>query len=109
MQIDIYDEKKQVCVWLTKEESANTDINRILKPLYEEYKRKKYMVAVYYPGNEDIMELLSELLRYNVRLFAERELQAEKQAEEQAGKQTEEHAEGQDEVQKEEQDIEIRM
>ncbi|MBQ8929740.1 MAG: hypothetical protein IJ052_05020 [Oscillospiraceae bacterium] len=79
MQIDVHEDKKLVCVWLTNNESADAAMDDKLKPLYEEYKQKKYTVAVYRSGGQDIAELTGALLRYNRKLFAEREVRAEKQ------------------------------
>lgn len=79
MQIDVHEDKKLVCVWLTNNESADAAMDDKLKPLYEEYKQKKYTVAVYRSGGQDIAELTGALLRYNRKLFAEREVLAEKQ------------------------------
>lgn len=76
MQIDVHEDKKLVCVWLTKDESADEE----LKPLYEKYKQRKYTVAVYRSGDQDLTELTGALLRYNRKLFAQREVQAEKQS-----------------------------
>lgn len=79
MQIDVHEDKKLVCVWLANDEAADTAIDGKLKPLYEKYKQKKYTVAVYRSGGQDLAELTGALLRYNRKLFAEREVQAEKQ------------------------------
>ena len=79
MQIDVHEDKKLVCVWLTKDESADAAAGGKLKPLYEKYKQRKYTVAVYRSGGQDLREMTGELLRYNRKLFAEREVQAEKQ------------------------------
>ena len=79
MQIDLHEDKKLVCVWLTKNESADAATLRGLKPLYEKYKKQKYTVAVYHSGRQELPELIGALIRYNRKLFAEREVQAEKQ------------------------------
>lgn len=41
-----------------------------LKPLYKKYKEKKYTVAVYYSGKDDLSELTRDLLIYNKRRIA---------------------------------------
>ena len=80
MQIDVHDDKKLVCIWLSHKEADQMDeTEEHLKTLYAKYKKKKYHVAVFQPGHEDVFELTSELLKYNRRLFAEREVQAEKE------------------------------
>ena len=79
MQIDVHEDKKLVCVWLTKDESVDTAVDKKLKPLYERYRQNKYTVAVCRSGNQDLAELTGALLRYNRKLFAKQEVQAEKQ------------------------------
>ncbi|MBQ2062856.1 MAG: hypothetical protein II458_09345 [Oscillospiraceae bacterium] len=79
MQIEVHDEKKLVCVWLTGAESTDMAVGKKLNRLYEKYKQNKYMVAVFHSGDNDLEELTGALLRYNRRMFAEREVQAEKQ------------------------------
>lgn len=79
MQVEILDEKKLVCVWLTRAESAEAGLREKLKPLCEEYKEKKYMVALYHSGDQELGELTGALLRHNRKLLAEREVQAEKE------------------------------
>ena len=64
-------------IWLTRAESGDEQLRKSLKPLYREYKAKRFLVAVFVSGSEDLEELTLELLRYNrVRL---RELEAIRQ------------------------------
>ena len=80
MQIDVHDDKKLVCIWLSHKEADQMEkTEEHLKTLYAKYKKIKYHVAVFQPGHEDVFELTSALLKYNRRLFAEREVQAEKE------------------------------
>ena len=79
MQIDVHEDKKLVCVWLANDEAADAATEERLKLLYEKYKQKKYTVVVYRSGNQDLGDLTGALLRYNRKLFAAREVQAEKQ------------------------------
>ena len=79
MQIDVHEDKKLVCVWLTSDESASAAMDEKRKLLYEKYKQSKYTVAVYRSGDQDLAELTGALLRYNRKRFAEREVRAEKQ------------------------------
>ena len=78
IQTIIYPEKKIVSIWLTKAESENTEIQNVLKPLYKQYRSLKYLVAVFHSGSQNLCEATGELLRYNRRLTAEREVLAEK-------------------------------
>lgn len=79
MQVEFLDEQKLVCVWLTRAESAEAGLRERLKPLCEEYREKKYMVAVYRSGDQELREVTGALLRHNRKLLAEREVQAEKE------------------------------
>ena len=78
MKVEIHESKKILSVWLTQEESVNEALKEQLKPLYTEYKQRKYTVAVFQSGKEDLPDLTSVLLKYNRRLSAEREVKAEK-------------------------------
>ena len=80
MKIDVQDEKKLVCIWLTRAESAEATIWEKLKPLYEEYKSKNYFIALYRSGEQDLQEMTGALLQYNRKRLAEREVLAEKEA-----------------------------
>ena len=60
IKIDVQDEKKLVCIWLTRAESAEADIRKSLKPLYGEYKSKKYFIALYRSGEQDLQEMTAD-------------------------------------------------
>ena len=77
MEMDVRDKEKRVNIWLTHAESQDPELMESLKAVYKEYKAKKYLVAVFESGTEDLQGLTRELLRYNrVRL---RELEDKKQ------------------------------
>ena len=50
-----------------------------LKRLYDEYKTKKYLVAVFESGEGDLYQSTLELLSYNKQRCAEIEVNREKQ------------------------------
>ncbi len=76
MEMDVRDKEKRVNIWLTHAESQDPELMESLKAIYKEYKAKKYLVAVFESGTEDLQGLTRELLRYNrVRL---RELEDKK-------------------------------
>lgn len=79
MRIDIHEEKKVVCIWLSRAESADAGIRETLKPLFQEYKSRNYTVALYHSGGQPLPEATGALLVYNRRLFAQRELRAEQE------------------------------
>ncbi len=74
MQSEVIKEKKLVCIWLTISESNDPAVQALLKAIYQKYKATKYTVIVFRSGKEELCGLTSELLRYNRRLTAEREV-----------------------------------
>ena len=79
MKMNVRDDSKIVDIWLTKKEKENQDLREQLQPLYKEYKAKKYLVAVFESGEEDLWDNTSQLLCTNRRRMAERETEQEKQ------------------------------
>lgn len=80
LQIDVLDDKKIVAVWLTRAEDANEAVRARIDGLCREYKPKKYQVAVYKSGREDLHTSVLDLLAYNKRRIAELQVQREKAA-----------------------------
>ena len=78
MEIEVKDKQKRVNIWLTHAESQDEALMESLKPIYREYKAKKYLVAVFASGTEDLKGLTCELLRYNRIRLRELEKQKEK-------------------------------
>lgn len=78
MQSEILFEKKLVCIWLNRNESADPEVLASLEPIYQKYKSIKYLVVVFRSGSRELIGLTSELLRYNRRLLAEREVEAKR-------------------------------
>ena len=78
MEINVRDDRKIVEVWLTKKEQQDQVIKESLKPLYQQYKAKKYTVAVFLSGSRDLAEETVALLRRNKRRIAELEVQRER-------------------------------
>ena len=78
MEISINDERKTVEVWLSNEEKNNPAVRQRLKPLYTEYAWKRYTVAVFMSGSQDLYSLTSDLLCYNRKHIAELEVEQEK-------------------------------
>lgn len=73
IELNIHDEQKYVSVWLTKAESADPALRESLKPLYSEYKQKKYRVVVSESGRGDLPTLTRDLLKHNIELSAQNE------------------------------------
>ena len=78
MEMHVRDEQQLVEIWLTKAEKKDLELRAGLKDIYDNYKKKKYLVAVYESGDKDLYENVRDLLVYNKRRTAEREVQQEK-------------------------------
>ena len=78
--MEIREQSKIVELWLTREERDDPAFRESLKPLYQQYKAQNYLVAVFLSGEEDLYQQTRDLLLYNRRRLAEKEVQAEKQA-----------------------------
>ena len=79
MEISINDERRTVEVWLSNEEKNDSAVRQRLKPLYAEYVGKKYTVAVFMSGGQDLYSLTSGLLCYNRKRITELEVAQEKE------------------------------
>lgn len=79
MEISINDERRTVEVWLSSEEKNDSAVQQRLKPLYTEYAGKKYTVAVFMSGSQDLYSLTSGLLCYNRKRISELEVEQEKE------------------------------
>ena len=77
--MEIRDESKIVELWLTREEKDDLAFWESLKPIYQEYKEQKYLVAVFLSGEEELYQQTRDLLLYNQRRQAEKEVLAQKQ------------------------------
>lgn len=80
MEMEVRDADKKVLIWLTHAESNSVEMKESLKPIYREFKAKKYLVAVFESGKESLEELTRELLLYNRTRLRELEMAKEKKA-----------------------------
>ena len=78
MEINMNHDKKLVTVWLTNSEQSDPQIKRELQQIYDTYKKKKFLVAVFESGSGDLYENTRDLLLFNRRRLAEKELCREK-------------------------------
>lgn len=78
MRMTVNEDRKIVGIWLTNAEKNDAGLRESLKPLYQRYHDQKYLVAVYMSGEQDLYENTRELLLYNRRRAAEKEVRAEK-------------------------------
>lgn len=74
MEINVRDDRKIVEVWLTNQEKQDETLREQLKNLYQRCKGKKYFVAVYMSGDQDLAEETSALLCHNRKRLAEQEV-----------------------------------
>ena len=65
MEMNVRDEQQLVEIWLTKAEKKDQELRAGLKDIYDMYKKKKYLVAVYESGEKDLYENVRDLLVYN--------------------------------------------
>ena len=78
MEMNVRDEKQLVEIWLTNAEKKDLALREGLKDIYDKYKKKKYLVAVFESGEKDLYQGTLDLLAYNKRRCAELEVQREK-------------------------------
>ena len=76
--MNVSDDKQVVEIWLTNAEKKDLTLREGLKDIYDMYKKKKYLVAVFESGEKDLYQGTLDLLSYNKRRFAELEVQREK-------------------------------
>lgn len=86
MEIEILEDKKQVHIWLTKEDAGNEQLKEQLKPFYKKSKAKGYLTVVFESGTGDLQETIRELLIYNMYRSTEKQLEKERGAEFPTGK-----------------------
>ena len=79
MEINVQDDRQLVEIWLTNAEKNDLAVRERLKPVYPEYKKKKYLVAVYESGNRPLYQSILDLLAYNRRRSAELDARQYKQ------------------------------
>ena len=78
--MEVKEQSRIVEIWLTRAERDDPAFRESLKPIYQQYKDQNYLVAVFLSGEEDLYQQTRDLLLYNRRRLAEKEVQAEKQA-----------------------------
>ena len=72
MEIVVKDDKKRVEVWLTRAEKNDAQLKESLKPMFAEYKAKKYLCVVYNSGNGDLFANTRDLLLHNKEVIAKK-------------------------------------
>ena len=54
LKINVHDDRKIVEIWLSHSEQAGAALREQLRSIYQEYNGKKYTVAVFQSGTEDL-------------------------------------------------------
>ena len=80
LRMEIREQNKMVELWLTRAEKEDAAFRKSLQPLYQQYKAQNYLVAVFLSGEADLYQQTRDLLLYNRRRQAEKEVLAQKQA-----------------------------
>ena len=78
MEMNVRDDKQLVEIWLTNAEKKDLALREGLKDIYDMYKKKQYLVAVFESGEKELYQGTLDLLSYNKRRCAELEVQREK-------------------------------
>lgn len=78
MKMQVNHQNKIVEVWLTNNEQQDAALMEGLQAHYQQYKEKKYKVAVFYSGKRDLTDLTEELLLHNRTVAARREVEQER-------------------------------
>ena len=65
MKIITNTQDKIVEIWITNKEKHNLKLKQALSPLFAEYKKQKYTVAVFYSGESNLLANTTDLLLKN--------------------------------------------
>ena len=79
MEMNVKDDVQIVEIWLSNAEKNDKQIRDSLQVVFDKYKKKKYMVAVFESGEKDLYQGTLDLLAYNRKLSAQKQVQWDKQ------------------------------
>ena len=79
MEMNVKDDVQIVEIWLSNAEKNDKQIRDSLQVVFDKYKKKKYMVAVFESGDKDLYQGTLDLLAYNRKLSAQKQVQRDKQ------------------------------
>ena len=77
--MEINEQSKTVALWLTRAERDDPALRGSLRPVCRQYKDQNYLVAMFLSGEADLYQQTRDLLLYNQRRQAEKEVQEQKQ------------------------------
>lgn len=75
MQLKVNEQTKIVQIWMTNDEKNDPRAQAKMKELCAQYKEKKYLVAVFYSGKNELYPSILNLLAYNKKRCAEQAVQ----------------------------------
>lgn len=78
MEMNVKDDVQIVEIWLSNAEKNDKQIRDGLQVVFDKYKKKKYMVAVFESGSKDLYQGTLDLLAYNRKLSAQKQVQRDK-------------------------------
>ena len=75
MEMNVKDDVQIVEIWLSNAEKNDKQIRDSLQVIFDKYRKKKYMVAVFESGEKDLYQGTLDLLAYNRKLSAQKQVQ----------------------------------
>ena len=76
--MNVKDDVQIVEIWLSNAEKNDKQIRDGLQVIFDKYRKKKYMVAVFESGSKDLYQGTLDLLAYNRKLSAQKQVQRDK-------------------------------
>lgn len=80
MEINVFNERKTVEVWISRAERDDAALRTDLQALFPWYQKQGYFVAVFFSGAQDLAKTTGALLCYNRKHLAEVETERTKAA-----------------------------
>lgn len=65
MEVNVLEQKRRVEIWLTKDESNNSEVLETVEQLINEYRSKKYWAVIFRSGTDDLLKGTELLLAHN--------------------------------------------
>lgn len=65
MELSVNKAGKYACIWLTRADKTDALVMNQLQYFIDEFKQKKYRVAIFESGEQDLVERTKELLVHN--------------------------------------------
>ena len=85
MQLNVNEKTKIVQIWMTNDEKTDSRAQAKMKDVCAQYKAKKYLVAVFYSGKNELYPSIRDLLAYNKKRCAEQAVRRTRTPERAAG------------------------